>query len=67
MVKTSLKVFFFFNLFGLLYFECKLTVIFKVTWKELGLMFVQTSDYLSAEFTVLRLRLSKVSIFKPKI
>lgn len=39
-----------------MYFECKFIVIFKVTWKELGLLFAQISDYLSAEFTVLQIR-----------
>lgn len=33
---------------------------------EFGLLFVQISGYLSAEFTVLVLRLSIVSILKPK-
>lgn len=42
-------------------------MIFKVTWKELELLFAQISDYLSAEFIVLQiLRLSKVSILKLK-
>lgn len=33
------------NLFGLLYLECNSVTVFKITWKEMGLCFVQVTGY----------------------
>jgi len=54
------------DLFGLLYLECSFIMIFEITCTEMELFLVQVAGYLSEEFIVLVLRLSKISVLKMK-